>query len=351
MKSAGRALAAPALIIFAALSLSDGAAAACPHLDPQRCENGSSSKAAPIPKSPKATATLAAPSPTPNVTPTSIKVPLTNTPIPPTSTPALTSTPTTSVQVKPLPARSADGTFYITDPGVYSGNVTCGNIGSTAHCVHIWESQGVTLQDFAITTAQGAGLQLDNNTIVKRGTIKAPNGAATGWHKVNVTIDAVTFDSPIGGLGFLGGSCENLTPRPNRQITVRNSSFVNQSGDEMLYIKCGQDIVIEDNQFAPGSAWGVSTPDGLNITIRRNTFDLRSESLNWLAIELPRVIGADVTSNSVLGPSGDWFIYVNSGTNDLVVTDNCVAEGIGVLHSGHQAGGVAALTNERNGLC
>jgi hypothetical protein len=217
--------------------------------------------------------------------------------------------------------------------------------------VHIWESGGVTLQDFTITTTQGTGLQIDNNTTIKRGIIRAPNGAATGWHKVNVTIDAVTFDSPIGGLGFLGGSCENLTPRPNRHITVRNSSFVNQSGEEMLYIKCGEDIVIEDNHFTAGSAWTLSTPDGLNITIRRNTFDLRSESINWLAIELPRVIGADVTFNTVVGPVGDWFIYVNSGTNELTVTDNCIPSGVGVLHSSHQSGGVAVLTEQRNGPC
>jgi hypothetical protein len=109
--------------------------------------------------------------------------------------------------------------------------------------------------------------------------------------------------------------------------------------------------VIEDNHFTAGSAWALSTPDGLNITIRRNTFDLRSESINWLAIELPRVIGADVTFNTVVGPAGDWFVYVNSGTNDLVVTDNCVSTGVGVLHSSHQSGGVAVLTDLRNGPC
>jgi hypothetical protein len=63
------------------------------------------------------------------------------------------------------------------------------------------------------------------------------------------------------------------------------------------------------------------------------------------------VINVDVINNTVLGPEGDWFIYVNSGTNDLVITDNCIASGIGVVHTAHQSGGVALLTNSRNGPC
>ncbi len=349
VKRAGFLLAALPFIVVAALSLYNTADAACRNLDARRCESGASNKPAKATQTPKlahtptATATVKpantpaatgtlVPTATSTSTPTSTKVPSTSTPVPPSVTP--TTGPT--VLIKSLPARSNDGTFYITDPGVYSGKASCGNIGSTAHCVHIWESGGVTLQDFTITTAQGTGLQLDNNTTIKRGTITAPNGAATAWHKVNVTVDGVTFDSPIGGLGFLGGGCETMSPRPNRQITIRNSSFINQFGEEMLYMKCAQDVVIEDNYFAPSSAWALSTPDGLNIIVRRNTFDLRSESTNWLAIELPKVINVDVVNNTVLGPEGDWFIYVNSGTNDLVITDNCIASGIGVVHTAHQ---------------
>ena len=313
-------VAAMPFILLAILSSAEPANAECPakELDPSAsCGRGRGPRSTPTPTAPGSTAI----------------------PVPP------------STQVKSLPARSADGTYYITDPGVYSGNATCGNIPAAAYCVHIWESGGVTLQDFTITTAQGAGLQIDNNSIIRRGTIKAPNGAATGWHKANVTIDGVRFDSPVGGLGFLGGGCENTSPRPNRNITIRNSTFVNSTGSEMLYLKCAQDVLIEGNNFAPASQWGVSTPDGVNIIIRANYFNLWSEPNNWLAIELPRTFGVDVIANTVVGPAGDWFVYVNSGTNDLTISDNCVGAGIGVMHELHQSGGVTSLVMARNGPC
>lgn len=286
------------------------------------------------------------PTPTPTVTPTPTATPTpTNTPTPtptatltpsPTPTPTLTPTPTslpptatpTSV-LSPCPAKTTDGTYYITNPGVYGGCVfTCGNIGGNAHCVHIWNSNGVTLQDFSITTAQGAGLQFDNNVLVRRGSI---GGGANGHHKVNVTFDDVDVAAPTGGIGLFGSGCENTVPRPNRFITIKNSTFINSTGNEMLYMKCAQDVLVEGNTFTPGSQWASSFPDGVDITIRGNHFDLQSETLNWLAIELPRVFTATVANNTGTGPSGDWLVWTNSGTTGLTLSGNVLTGGMGQL--------------------
>ena len=60
---------------------------------------------------------------------------------------------------------------------------------------------------------------------------------------MNVTFDSVTFDSVIGGLGLLGGGCETAIRgrTTEHQRIIRNSSFVNAGGTEMLYLKCAQE--------------------------------------------------------------------------------------------------------------
>lgn len=254
----------------------------------------------------------------------------TSTSVPPSPTPSATPPPTaTPIPVNLLPARSADGTYYITSPGTYSGNASCGNIGASAHCVHVWNSNGVTLQDFTITSAQGYGLQVDNGNVIRRGTITAPLGAS-GFHKINVTFDAVNFNVQTVAVQLIGSGCENANPRPNRAINVRNSTFVNAGGTEMLYMKCAQDVLIEGNEFAPKSEWAVSLPDGVNVTIQGNHFDLSSEPDNWLGIELPRVFGATVTGNTATGPAGDVMLWTCCETRDLVVSGNTVSGGMSV---------------------
>ena len=266
--------------------------------------------------------------PVPTVTPTvTATASATPTPVLPTATPTIVPT---AVSTRALPAKSPDGTYYITQTGIYSGTATCGNIGAGAHCVHIWNSNGVVLQDFTITTAQGHGLQFDNNSTIKRGTITAPFGAS-GHHKVNTTFDDVTFDVTSVALTYIGSGCESQAPRPNRNIAVLNSTFMNDGGYEMLYMKCAQDVRIEGNEFKPQSHWAVSTPDGVNINIVGNTFDLTHEVENWLGIELPKVSNALVTENSATGPAGDWLVWTCCGTTGLTVTANIVSGGMGTL--------------------
>ena len=266
--------------------------------------------------------------PVPTVTPTATATAsATPTPVLPTATPTIAPT---AVSTRPLPARSPDGTYYITQTGIYSGTATCGNIGAGAHCVHIWNSNGVVLQDFSITTAQGYGLQFDNKVTIKRGTITAPLGAS-GHHKINTTFDTVVFDVSTVALQYIGSGCEASNPRPNLNATVRNSTFLNDSGHELLYMKCAQDVTIEGNQFKPNSDWAVSLPDGVNVTIRRNAFDLTSEPGNWLGIELPKVANALVTENSAIGPAGDWLVWTCCGTTGLSVHSNTVGGGMGTL--------------------
>jgi hypothetical protein len=252
----------------------------------------------------------------------------TATPVVPTATPTIAAT--ANPTPLPPPAKAADGTYYLTQAKVYAGNFSCGNIGSTAHCVHIWNSSGVILQDFTITSTQGYGLQFDNGNIIQRGTITAPLGAS-GHQKVNVTFNDVTFNVQSVALQLLDTGCESVTPRRNRSITVRNSTFTNAGGTEMLYMKCAQDVTIEGNHFAPKSEWAVSLPDTVNAIIRNNTFNLVSEPTNWLGIELPKVAGALVENNTATGPAGDWLVWQNSGTTGLSVTANTVNGGMGVL--------------------
>jgi hypothetical protein len=322
MKKLLLVLIAPLLLIYSAAA-SPVNCTYIPERDQYLCDNAT---ATPIP--PTVTPTVTA---IPTHTPTTVQetataVP-TATPVVPTATPTFTAT---AVPTRPLPAKAADGTYYLTQTGVYSGNASCGNIGNTAHCVHIWNSSGVILQDFTITSTQGYGLQFDNGNIIQRGTITAPLGAS-GHQKVNVTFNDVTFNVQSVALQLLDTGCESVTPRRNRSITVRNSTFTNAGGTEMLYMKCAQDVTIEGNHFAPKSEWAVSLPDTVNAIIRNNTFNLVSEPTNWLGIELPKVAGALVENNTATGPAGDWLVWQNSGTTGLSVTANTVNGGMGVL--------------------
>jgi hypothetical protein len=274
----------------------------------------------------------ATPTPTVTNTPTAVQETATAvhtpTPVLPTATPTIAATATPTP--RPPPVKAADGTYYLTQAGVYAGNFTCGNISASAHCVHIWNSNGVILQDFTITSAQGQGLQIDNNATIKRGTITAPIGA-NGHHKVNVTVESVTFNVQTVALQAIGSGCENLSPRPNRNWTVKGSTFTNASGFEMLYMKCAQDATISGNHFAPQSDWAVSLPDGVNVAITSNTFNLNSEPGNWLGIELPKVTNATVSNNEAQGPSGDWLVWTCCGTTGLTMTANTLTGGMGTL--------------------
>lgn len=287
--------------------------------------------------------------------PTSTPIPSTNTPVPPTPTPTpLPPTSTPTVQPSACPARSGDGTFYITTPGTYSCVWVCSNITPGAYCVHAWGS-GIILNGFSITTNSGNGLQFDSDHVMRNGTIIVTGGfggPAFAFDEDNILVENVAFDSIRGGFGIGAPvGCENITPRSNRNITIRNSTFINDEHDEMVWLKCAQDVLIEDNHFTPRSQWAISTPDGLDLAIRRNVFDLTHEVTNWLAIELPKVNGASIAFNSVVGPApDDWLVYVNSGTNNLIVIDNCLPLGMGgAVHTSHQSGGVPNLVEERNG--
>lgn len=303
------------------------------------------------------------PTPTPTNTPTATATLSPTSSATATPSPTLTPTPTITPTVpssSQCPSKSGDGTYYILTPGVYSCTFTCPNIGTSAHCVHLWNSNGVTLFNFSVNSS-GYGIQFDNNTTMRDGTITAFRGMS-GDRKVNVLVDNVTMNVQEVAFQLLdaGGSCEGLTTKRNYNVTIRNSNISNQFGTEMVYAKCAQFFLVEDSVLTPRSEWAVSTPDGLDITARRNTFDLRSETTNWLAIELPKVNRVTVTFNTVIGPAAnDWLVYVNSGTNNLILTDNCLASGMGTvsppdngaLHDYHQTGGVPVLTEARNGVC
>ena len=300
------------------------------------------------------------PPPTPTPIPTSTPTALpTSTPTPPSATPTATFAPSPTSTSNPsptatplpllgkkFPPRAPDGTYYITQPGTYSDTVSCGSLPATSYCVHAWGSN-IHLVDFSITTQSGNALQFDSNQTHTRGTITG--GGAFAFDERNVIFDTVTLTTPIGGIGMgAPAGCENATPRPN-SVTIRNSVIRNFGGVEMIWIKCGQDVVIEGNRLIPASDWAISTPDGVNIVIRNNTIDLSAEPRNWLAIELPRVFGVSVEGNNIGGPPEDWMVYVNSGTRDLTVRNNCSPTQI--LHTSHQSGGVQGLVTENNGPC
>jgi hypothetical protein len=291
------------------------------------------------------------PSPTPSATPVATSTPSATPTIapPPSATPTPTTTPTL---VRPIPAPSIDGRITITQAGVYSGSAVCGAITGGDYCLNI-NASPVTLQDFTVTalSAYGSILTTSNATFL-RGTITG-RGGITGYRVQNVLIDGVTFNVSVGAIGIYdqGEGCEALTTKRTRFVTIRNSVVVNTStANESLWFKCVSDLTIENNRLTSRTQWNVSLPDTTDAIIRGNTFDLAGAPWPWLAIELPKSTRVTVTQNTVTGQVGDTLVYVNSGTSQLTITDNCLGSGINAISLVHQPV-VPGLVSARNGAC
>src|SRR5687768_16986871 len=70
------------------------------------------------------------------------------------STSTVSATVLAPTQVPAAPARSTDGSYYITEPGVYSGHhFDCPGLSAAQFCVKIWTEGGVHLDNFWITTS------------------------------------------------------------------------------------------------------------------------------------------------------------------------------------------------------
>lgn len=242
---------------------------------------------------------------------------------------------------QPLPPRSWDGTYYITQAGTYSGDASCPGIAITQHCVHLWNSAGITLQDFSVTTS-GNAIQADNNSTVRNGTVVGAGGL-TADGKVNVTIDNVVFNTEWGAVALFDsrGGCEGLSSKRSSHHSITHSTFRNRSGNEDVWIKCSQDISVANNEFDSASQWSLSLPDSIDASIRGNSFDLSAEPLNWLAIELPRTFNVEIRNNTFVGPRGDWAVWVNSATNFVRIENNCTQGGMSLLLGGYQTGTLA----------
>jgi hypothetical protein len=272
------------------------------------------------------------PSPTPSATPVATSTPSATPTIapPPSATPTPTTTPTL---VRPIPAPSIDGRITITQAGVYSGSAVCGAITGGDYCLNI-NASPVTLQDFTVTalSSYGAILTTSNATFL-RGTING-RGGITGYRVQNVLIDTVTFNVSVGAIGIYDQheNCEALTTKRTRFITIQNSVINNTSqASETAWWKCSQDVKILNNRFKTTSEWSLSFPDALDVEIRGNTFDLSPEPRNWLAIELPRTFRVRIEDNTFAGPSGDWGVWLNSGSADVTYVGNTVAGGVGLV--------------------
>lgn len=273
------------------------------------------------------TSTSVPPSPTPSATPRPSSTPTPTA----TATPQPTQTPSASRPFpSPIPGQNR---YEITQPGIYSGSISCGAITGSDYCLLI-RAQGVTLQDFSVTSPQTYGtIQLASNTTLLRGTITG-RGGVTGYRVQNVVIDGVTFNVSVGAIGIYdqGDGCETLTTKRTRGITLRNSDVRNTSlASETVWLKCTENVLIEGNRFRTSSEWSISLPDSHDVTIRRNAFDLQDEPRNWLAIELPRTFRVQVTDNTFTGPVGDWAVWLNSGSADVTYAGNVVAGGVGLV--------------------
>lgn len=320
---------------------------------------------------PKTTTTPTPPTATsvpPTTAPTFTPIPATPTATR-TSVPTATATPTSSRSLTDTRyvRKNADGTYLVLEAGTYSGVLTCPTtLNVSHHCLQVYAA-GTVLDNFTINCSSCVSIHAGSGITFKNGTLNG-RGGITGYNSKNLTIDNVQFNVTEGSWGIYShdAGCETLGSgqKPVANITIRNSRVNNTGtltavGHETGYMKCTENFLIENNQFKTASAWMLSFPDSLNVTVRNNVFDLSPETpnrggqTNWLAIELPRVFGANIIGNSVIGPApGDWLIYVNSGTRDLTVTDNCITSDMsGVLHISHQAGGVVNLTEARNGIC
>jgi hypothetical protein len=275
-----------------------------------------------------ATPTQAAPTATPTSTITAVISPTSS----PTNTPTAV-TPTSTPLTKRFPPNGADGRITITQAGVYSGSAVCGAITGGDYCLNI-NASPVTLQDFTVTalSSYGAILTTSNATFL-RGTING-RGGITGYRVQNVLIDTVTFNVSVGAIGIYDQheNCEALTTKRTRFITIQNSVINNTSqASETAWWKCSQDVKILNNRFKTTSEWSLSFPDALDVEIRGNTFDLSPEPRNWLAIELPRTFRVRIEDNTFAGPSGDWGVWLNSGSADVTYVGNTVAGGVGLV--------------------
>jgi hypothetical protein len=272
--------------------------------------------------------------PTPSITPTATARPPSATPTPqPTPTPAPTSTPTTVALTRPFPPNGTDGRITITQAGVYSGAVSCGAITGGDYCLNVF-AQNVTLQDFSVSAPQApiGAILTSSNTTFLRGTVSG-RGGISGYRVSNVLIDGVTFNVTVGAIGIYDfqDNCEGLTTKRVRNIVIRNS-FVNSTGtgNETIWMKCSQDVLIENSRITTSASWAMSFPDALNVTVRNNTFDL-NHARTWLGIEFPRTFGAKVEGNTFLGTAGDWATWNCCGSTGLSYTGNVLAPGVGLV--------------------
>ncbi|HEX5142139.1 MAG TPA: right-handed parallel beta-helix repeat-containing protein [Dehalococcoidia bacterium] len=251
----------------------------------------------------------------------------------------------TASAAQPLPPPSWDGTYYITQPGTYSGDASCPGIAITQHCVHLWNPAGITLEDFSVTTS-GTAIQADSNSTIRNGTVVAAGGL-TADGKVNVTIDNVTFNTEWAAVALYdsGGGCEGLSSKRSAHHWIAHSTFRSAAGNETVWIKCSQDITVEGNYFGTASQWSLSLPDSMDASIRGNYFDLWSGPFHWLAIELPRSFNVEIRNNTFTGPFGLWAVWLNSATNFVWIDTNCIQGGMFVLLGGFQSGSLAANWN------
>ncbi len=258
-------------------------------------------------------------------------------------TPAPVSEASPAGQVPAMPARSTDGSYYITEPGVYSGHhFDCPGLSAAQYCVKIWTEGGVHLDNFWITTS-GNAVQADSNTTFTNGEIWA-HGGLSAHSESRITIDGVRFNVARGAIGLYDtGGCEGLSAKRSYGHVIRNSTFINQTGNETVWVKCSLSVSIVYNWFRTGGQWSLSLPDSLDVEVNRNVFNVTGGA-NWLAIELPRTFNVWIGQNWFVG-SGGWAIWVNSGADYLTILDNCV-NGVGVL-----SGVVYASTVARNAAC
>jgi hypothetical protein len=226
-------------------------------------------------------------------------------------------------KVPTAPARSADGTYYITEPGVYSGHFDCPGISTAQFCVHVWNDQGVVLENFAITTS-GLAIQADSYTTLRYGEIWG-HGGLSAHSETGITVDGVAFNVTGGAIGLYdtSGSCEGLATKRSYYHLIINSSFTNRGGNETIWAKCTQSVSILYNTFRSGSQWSISLPDSRDVWIHGNSFSLSGAPSNWLAIELPRSHNVWIAWNWFGGRGNAWGVWANSGTSYVTIEGNC----------------------------
>lgn len=228
-------------------------------------------------------------------------------------------------RVPSMPAKSADGSYYITQPGVYSGQFDCPGISASQFCVQVWTDQGVVLENFAITTS-GTAIQADSYTTLRYGEIWA-HGGLSAYSETGITIDGVAFNVTGGAIGLYdtAGSCEGLSAKRSYYHVIINSSFTNRGGNETIWAKCSQSVSILYNTFRSGSQWSISLPDSRDVWIHGNSFSLGGGPSNWLAIELPRSHNVWIAWNWFGGRGGAWGVWANSGTSSVTIEGNCAS--------------------------